>query len=82
MKPSRLSKVNQNTTNHFAMLHQDNISEAMEIFLKQLPDPNLSTVPSIETEIQVKGKRVKFRAQKAKSLLGMTWKVDSEGGVN
>jgi len=59
------------------MRHRDNLSEALEIFLKQLPDPNLSKTPTIVSEINVKGKTVKFTAQKAKGYTGMTWRINS-----
>ncbi|WP_207422593.1 hypothetical protein [Desertivirga brevis] len=59
------------------MRHQDNLSEAMEVFLRQLPDPNLAKEPTIVKEISVKGRKVKFTAQKSKGLTGMTWRINS-----
>ncbi|WP_207535146.1 hypothetical protein [Desertivirga arenae] len=59
------------------MRHQDNLSEAMEVFLKQLPDPNLTRDPTIVREINVRGRKVKFTAQKSKGLTGMTWRINS-----
>lgn len=59
------------------MRHQDNLSEAMEVFLRQLPDPNLTKEPTIVSEIDIKGKKVKLTAQKSKGLGGMTWRINS-----
>ena len=59
------------------MRHRDNLSEAMEVFLRQLPDPNLTKTPTIVREIDVKGQKVKFTAQKSKGLSGMTWRINS-----
>ena len=64
------------------MRHRDNLSEAMEVFLKQLPDPNLTNTPVIISEMKVNGKRVKFKVQKAKSLSGITWRIDSVTEIN
>jgi hypothetical protein len=57
------------------MQHQDNITTAMNIFLKQLPDPKLSTVPAISAHFTVKGQDVEFIAERVKRLSGLTWKV-------
>jgi hypothetical protein len=59
------------------MRHQDNLSEAMEVFLRQLPDPNVARTPMIVSEIDVQGRKVKLSAQKSKGLTGMTWRISS-----
>lgn len=58
------------------MRHADRISEAMEVFQGKLPDPNRCNKSTIISEQDIMGKTVKFRAQKAKGLSGITWRVD------
>ena len=57
------------------MQHRDNITTAMETFLKQLPDPKKSNTPTISASFIVKGQEVRFIAQRVKGLAGLTWKV-------
>ena len=48
----------------------------MEVFQGKLPDPNRCNKSTIISEQDIMGKTVKFRAQKAKGLSGITWRVD------
>lgn len=57
------------------MKHQDSLSEAMEDFINRLPNPRHSDISTIESEVVVDGKNIKFIAQKTKTRNGITWKV-------
>lgn len=57
------------------MIQQEKLSEAMRAFLSELPDPNSSSMSTIESEIDIKGEHVKFVAQKVKGGKGITWRV-------
>lgn len=57
------------------MQHRDNMTTAMNAFLRQLPDPKLSNTPTISAHFKVKGKEVEFVAQTVKGVKGLTWKV-------
>ena len=56
-------------------MHRDDLNEAMNAFLRQLPDPKRSPNSTIVAEMVVKGEKVKFLAQKIKGLAGLSWKV-------
>ena len=59
------------------MKRSDSLSEAMEVFLTQLPDPNSCNTPTFASEFIIKGKAVKLKAQKCKGSLGMKWSIES-----
>jgi hypothetical protein len=58
------------------MEQKDALNEAMNTFLKQLPDPQLNNSSTIIGEFTVLEQKVSFMAQKVKGKLGMSWKIE------
>jgi hypothetical protein len=52
------------------------LSEAISLFLKELPDPQRSKETTITNRFLVEEQEVLLRAQKCKGSAGMQWKVD------
>lgn len=53
------------------------LSEAISLFLKELPDPQRSRETTITDKFLVEEKEVLLRAQKCKGSSGMQWRVES-----
>ena len=52
------------------------LSNAMNDFVEHLPDASKSFSSTIENEIVVDDKRIKFMAQKVKGTNGMCWHIN------
>lgn len=53
----------------------EDLSDAMNHFLRKLPDPHRSFYSTIKDEISVAEKKVTFMAQKKKGEKGMCWDI-------
>jgi len=52
-----------------------NLDEALDIFIKELPDPATPHVSTIIDQFEIDGQMIILYAQKYKSDGGMKWKV-------
>jgi hypothetical protein len=52
------------------------LTEAIDVFLTELPDPRSSDASTITDLFIVRGVEVKLKAQKVKASGGMTWKIE------
>ena len=52
------------------------LSEAINVFLQELPDPQKSRESTITDQFLVNEKEVLLKAQKCKGVRGLQWKVD------
>lgn len=65
------------------MERMESLTEAMESFMKQLPDPGkVQNISTISAWIEVNGQKNKLQAQKVKSSLGIRWEVHHETDVS
>lgn len=55
---------------------KDELTEAMNTFLKQLPDPHLNNSSTIIGEFTVQEQKISLMAQKVKGQQGMAWKIE------
>jgi hypothetical protein len=53
------------------------LSEAINVFLTELPDPQRSQESTIMDKFLIEEKEVLLKAQKCKGQFGMQWKVDT-----
>lgn len=53
----------------------EDLSDAMNHFLKKLPDPDKSFHSTIKDEVNLEEKKITFMAQKKKGEKGMCWDV-------
>lgn len=61
----------------------NNISAALESFMRQLPDPGkTNNISTISTWIEINGQKIKLLAQKAKSSLGIKWEIHQIGSAS
>ncbi len=57
------------------LVEPENIAQAIEFFMKKLPNPRNNSASTLEEDFTIKGKKFTLRAQKTKSLTGMKWDV-------
>lgn len=55
--------------------YPEDLSDAMNHFVKKLPDPDKSFDSTIKDEISMEEKKVTFMAQKKKGEKGMCWDI-------
>jgi hypothetical protein len=53
----------------------EDISEAMKVFLQELPDPKRSKESTIREDFLIKDEKVTLQAQKIKGAQGMCWNI-------
>jgi len=54
-----------------------NIEEAIDVFLKELPDPKIYKISAVIEHFEVAGKEIMLRAQKTKDVVGSTWIIEN-----
>jgi hypothetical protein len=52
------------------------LSEAINLFLKELPDPKTSVQSTFVEDFLVEDKKITLQAQKSKGIKGMIWNID------
>ena len=53
-----------------------NLQEAINVFLRELPDPKGSDVSTVTDQFTIAGQEVVLTAQKAKGSTGFRWLID------
>ena len=54
-----------------------NLEEAVDVFVKELPDPKVYRVSVVIEHFEVAGKEIMLRAQKTKDALDGTWIIEN-----
>lgn len=56
-----------------------NLEEAIDVFIKELPDPNVYKVAAVIEHFEVAGKEIMLRAQKShdRDLTGHMWIIEN-----
>ena len=52
-----------------------NYSEALNVFLKELPDPRISDQSTIRREFIIRDEKITLEAKKIKGSNGMRWNI-------
>ncbi|MEJ6980393.1 hypothetical protein WG906_08020 [Pedobacter sp. P351] len=52
------------------------LNEAIDLFLRELPDPNKTNDSTFTDDFLIAGSEVILKAQKVKGSTGMKWKID------
>lgn len=55
---------------------KSDLSETIDVILKNLPDPKDNSVSTIQDEVLLNNKRVIYLAQKAKGSEGFYWNIN------